>query len=846
MAVFDLRILLESVQGVKTSYISQSFVNTSNDLVLSSSQVFNRITGSVSCSYQNTLLFSGSEFKANKKFKDNSLLSASLSGSLESGSIVFTATTTEYDRLLRYKFFGEKVCNVLGLPHETWVYVDQVRLPADDEPNYIEGNIKSEIINVLDTLNFSNTANISSDVNFLIDTGSDKHIKFIDTRGASKNGLIFGYDTEKDRYEIEGGFLSSSLRTKLHGFSGISANTASFHTSIQSSRAFLGGAVSAQKDTQNRANSVVIDIDGNMDVKPNFFLSVHDADSTNPEPLGGDNATSINFRSGGAIVFRAKSSSETMVLSQSRVGIATTDNNGNDISHTLTINGNMTVSESLFQGAITASSLKITNNAVIDGDIISNRFITSESISVINTSSGSTAFGNTNDDVHQFTGSLKIQHTGSSNIGLLLSGSDLRVDGDISASGFIDINESIRLDNGKGMAFDVGGPNSISFLGAEKQIAYYSGSFPQMVFDLSSNNNLPKVGIGTTTPAKELTVTGDISASGELSANTIVVGSTITHIGDSNTKITFSDDDINLSAAGKTAIDITYDGDGGGDTREITFNEGHADIDVRIEGDTDANLFFTNAGTERVGIGTNSPTEKLSVSGSINVFGEAGHITASGDISSSATSTGSFGMGFFAGRVGIGDTPIDAPLEVHLGNTTQIISDRNGNGTNIQLKRSGTTRGTLSTNNTSGKEFEIFSSGDLIFNESNGDNVGIGKTAPTKKLEVEGDISASGDLLKTKFVQMTNSSSVIDTFNTSSFRSAKYVLQVVSASNQQLSEMLVLHHNATASNTEYAQINSGLNLINFTTDVSDSNVRLNANGSFISCSVRLDRIIIPT
>ena len=41
-------------------------------------------------------------------------------------------------------------------------------------------------------------------------------------------------------------------------------------------------------------------------------------------------------------------------------------------------------------------------------------------------------------------------------------------------------------------------------------------------------------------------------------------------------------------------------------------------------------------------------------------------------------------------------------------------------------------------------------------------------------------------------------------------------------------------------------INSGLNLINFTTDVSDSNVRLNANGSFISCSVRLDRTIIPT
>jgi hypothetical protein len=57
---------------------------------------------------------------------------------------------------------------------------------------------------------------------------------------------------------------------------------------------------------------------------------------------------------------------------------------------------------------------------------------------------------------------------------------------------------------------------------------------------------------------------------------------------------------------------------------------------------------------------------------------------------------------------------------------------------------------------------------------------------------------------------------------------------------------LVLHHNSTASNTEYAQINSGLNLIDFTTDISNSDVRLNAAGSFISCSVRLDRIIIPT
>ena len=44
MATYDFRILLETVEGKKTSYISQSFVDTDVDLVLSASQVYNRIT----------------------------------------------------------------------------------------------------------------------------------------------------------------------------------------------------------------------------------------------------------------------------------------------------------------------------------------------------------------------------------------------------------------------------------------------------------------------------------------------------------------------------------------------------------------------------------------------------------------------------------------------------------------------------------------------------------------------------------------------------------------------------------------------------------------------------------
>lgn len=49
----------------------------------------------------------------------------------------------------------------------------------------------------------------------------------------------------------------------------------------------------------------------------------------------------------------------------------------------------------------------------------------------------------------------------------------------------------------------------------------------------------------------------------------------------------------------------------------VTINESGADKDFRVEGDTDANLLFTDASTDRVGIGTNTPSAKLDVSGNV-------------------------------------------------------------------------------------------------------------------------------------------------------------------------------------------------------------------------------------
>jgi hypothetical protein len=70
-----------------------------------------------------------------------------------------------------------------------------------------------------------------------------------------------------------------------------------------------------------------------------------------------------------------------------------------------------------------------------------------------------------------------------------------------------------------------------------------------------------------------------------------------------------------------TAAILTATGDVTFDGGAFVFNDSGADKDARFEGDTDANLLFLDASTDRVGVGTSSPVGKIdSVSNATAAF----------------------------------------------------------------------------------------------------------------------------------------------------------------------------------------------------------------------------------
>jgi hypothetical protein len=203
------------------------------------------------------------------------------------------------------------------------------------------------------------------------------------------------------------------------------------------------------------------------------------------------------------------------------------------------------------------------------------------------------------------------------------------------------------------------------------------------------------------------------------------------------------------------------------------FNENGADVDFRVEGDTNANLLFVDASADKVGIGTASPTNLLHLesasSPGIKILDTTNNVNLllySQDTNSHIGTYSNHSLIFdtnsseklridSSGNVGIGTSSPSYKLHVtrtdaagdyaYLG----ASSDGGQRGLVFTSSDSGIFLGAIHTINAGSGQGQIaFATGstERLRIDSSG-NVGIGTTSPGQALEVAGNIGINANLI---------------------------------------------------------------------------------------------------
>jgi len=160
-------------------------------------------------------------------------------------------------------------------------------------------------------------------------------------------------------------------------------------------------------------------------------------------------------------------------------------------------------------------------------------------------------------------------------------------------------------------------------------------------FDQSTKTHTLNLGTGATESGLTKTInlgTAGVSGSttaitvGSANGTTTTLNGTVTAATLNSTTIDTTNIEVtNIKAKDGTAAIVLTDSTGAVTVSTAltanggaVFNENGADVDFRVEGDTDANLLFVDASADAVGIGTNTPSRKLDVAGTTYNSNEIG------------------------------------------------------------------------------------------------------------------------------------------------------------------------------------------------------------------------------
>lgn len=276
------------------------------------------------------------------------------------------------------------------------------------------------------------------------------------------------------------------------------------------------------------------------------------------------------------------------------------------------------------------------------------------------------------------------------------------------------------------------------------------------------------VGIGTNSPVSKVEINGD-------NANDVAL--TVTNSQESSdsetatlrlksTRGTDSDFEIVHDAFGNTEF-FSNQPDTDSDkfvqfsaTPKIVLNPDAIDMDTQIAGDTDSNLFYVDAGNDRIGIGTDSPAVKLHITSggsgepkitieNTNDDSQEAQLEFKKNGTSPANSD-DLGIIRFVGD----DSNGSAHLYSYIMADSETVTAGAENGRIFFFNsKAGTTREVIGIShdeiviNEAGVDtnFRVEGDGDanLLFVDAGNDRVGIGTNSPSTVLEVSGEITAS-------------------------------------------------------------------------------------------------------
>lgn len=197
--------------------------------------------------------------------------------------------------------------------------------------------------------------------------------------------------------------------------------------------------------------------------------------------------------------------------------------------------------------------------------------------------------------------------------------------------------------------------------------------------------------------------------------------------GDTVANLLFLQGSTDRVGIGTATPSARFNVEGGG----VIFNDAGGDFDVRMEGDTEANLFFLDASVDRIGVGTSAPTHRVDVrvSATGSTVGRVQNTHASGfsgfsfyDESGVETFIIAVDNGSNVSRI---NSVNSHPIGLFTGSVERVAIGASGDfifndpGNNCDFRVEGDT-----------DQF-------LIFADASADCLGIGSSAPGAKLHVK-------------------------------------------------------------------------------------------------------------